>query len=189
MEAAGQEVDHGRLAIPAPGEVADADDGDGQGAARAEPREEQGQAEDGGRGGEEGHGEDAVDEGEVPDGGVRGGGEAGDELSRLLLHPRPRSAAARRPEKGELVVPPPGRQVGPFLAYGLASGWALRQRAHNLSQLKNSHPKKMKNIAVKKMNRSFFPPKFFFEKIFSSSKVDVSFSWSQSLRRDLFSFS
>lgn len=41
VEAAGQEVDHGRLAIAAPGEVANADDGHGQGAARAEPREEQ----------------------------------------------------------------------------------------------------------------------------------------------------
>lgn len=86
MEAAGQEVYHGCLAIATPSEVADADDGHGQRAARAEPRKEQGQAEHGGRGGEEGEGEDAVEEGEAPQGGVRGGGKAKDELPRHLLH-------------------------------------------------------------------------------------------------------
>lgn len=45
-----------------------------------------------------------MDDGEVPDGGVRGGGEASDELPRLLLHRRRhRSAAARPPEKGMVV--------------------------------------------------------------------------------------
>lgn len=86
MEAAGQEVYHGCLAIATPSEVADANDGHGQRAARAEPRKEQGQAEHGGRGGEEGEGEDAVEEGEAPQGRVRGGGKASDELPRHLLH-------------------------------------------------------------------------------------------------------
>lgn len=86
MEAAGQEVDHGGLTIATPSEVAYADDGHGQCAALAEPGEEQGQAEYGGRGGEEREGEGAVEEGEVPHGGVRGGGETRDELPRRLLH-------------------------------------------------------------------------------------------------------
>lgn len=133
MEAAGQEVDHGRLAIATPSEVADADDGHGQRAARAEPRGEQGQAERGGRGGEEGESEGAVEEGEVSHGGVRGGGKASDELPRRLLHttiyPSPfRGGAAAGDRLGcPCFAPPPGRRrgrrggggdVGPFLVMG-----------------------------------------------------------------------
>lgn len=132
MEAAGQEVDHGRLAIATPSEVADADDGHGQRAARAEPREEQGQAERGGRGGEEGEGEGAVEEGEVPHGGVRGGGKASDELPRRLLHTTiPVAVQGRRGGRRyrmgcRCFAPPPGRRrrrrggggdVGPFPSF------------------------------------------------------------------------
>jgi len=132
VEAAGQEVDHGRLTISTPSEVADADYGHGQRAVRLEPREKQGQAERVGRGGKEGEGEGMVEEGEVPHGGVRGGGKASDELPRRLLHtiipvPVQGRRCGRRYRMGcRCFAPAPGRRrrrrggggdVGPFPSF------------------------------------------------------------------------
>lgn len=86
MEGAGEEVDHGGLAIPSPGEVADADDGDGEGGGGGGAALEVGEEAEGfGGGEEEGEEEGAVEEGETRDAGIR---RAGDPThhSPPLLH-------------------------------------------------------------------------------------------------------
>lgn len=86
VEGAGEEVDHGGLAIPSPGEVADADDGDGEGGGGGGAALEVGEEAEGfGGGEEEGEEEGAVEEGETRDAGIR---RAGDPThhSPPLLH-------------------------------------------------------------------------------------------------------